>query len=1040
LIAKFGTFEQGLAERYRFEEELGRGAMGIVYRATDVRLGRPVAIKMLHPTLTNELGVARFQSEIRIAAGLHHPNIVSVHDSGESDGRLYYVMDYLGGETLRARLKREKQLSVEDALVIVEQVALGLQYAHDHGIVHRDVKPENIILAEGQARVLDFGLARALSDVDTDRLTASGLAVGTPHYLSPEQASAEKDVGPKADQYALACVLYEMLVGEPPFTGPTASSIAMRHISEQPAPLRLRRKTVPGGIERAVLRAMEKVPGDRHAGIAAFIVALHDTINDIGADDARAQPRSKFLPRALWMVAASVLTAAAVAIVSMRTDASATDMVDDGVRWLTNRSLDSARIVVLPFDKMGNAEDVANIERGIREALSRWTDVSVVELADTRMALQRIKTSSQVTSLNRAVGRSVSAGRALSGSVVSANHRITVRVELADTRAITRGRAAQASFSVLPTDDSIYAHLVSQLLFGELAAHHEAAERATRNSVAFRRYLAGHEALRTWALPRADSAFAQALRFDPQFSPAALALAQVRFWSSDDSPEIATLLARAINGTKGLTHNEVLLAHGLSAMQSGRYELACQDYRAVLRKDSVDFGAWFGLGECHRRDSVVVVDHGSATGRVFRGSAQQAFIALDRAFSLLPNVDACCATRSDALLRRVLTTNSAHVRHGVGAFPDTTRYSAYIEMLGDTVGHRPFPTRETLRSPPRGNGMAVEQQRRLFYGIAARRLARTPGNADALEEMAEAMELRGDANTLDTLARARAMSVDQSQIVRLAVHETWLRVRLSVPDDLPTLRRARAIADSLSRNVVPRSAEDAVLLASMAILSGDPGRAAVLSRRGATANQSMGLSGEVMGAAAAYLAFAAVGGPPDSLRRSEEQLVSDINNAVVESRQDAARAWLIGRAVALAYPTYRSPLLEGLDGSDYLIAAERANARGKRDAVRRILASVDRARTAMRASDMTLDALYPEAWLLASVGDSLAALRRITPALVALRASSTNALFEMGNAGALVRAISLKAALMNGMHDPLASRWVLSANALSSTARRVAAH
>jgi serine/threonine protein kinase len=275
LITKFGTFEHALAERYRFEEELGRGAMGIVYRATDVRLGRPVAIKLLHPTLTNELGVARFQSEIRIAAGLHHPNIVGVHDSGESDGRLYYVMDYLGGETLRARLKREKQLSVEDALAIVDQVALGLQHAHDHGIVHRDVKPENIILAEGQARVLDFGLARALSDVDTDRLTASGLAVGTPHYLSPEQASAEKDVGPKADQYALACVLYEMLVGEPPFTGPTASSIAMRHISEQAAPLRLRRSSTPAGVEAAVRRAMEKVPADRFSTIAAFAAAGH---------------------------------------------------------------------------------------------------------------------------------------------------------------------------------------------------------------------------------------------------------------------------------------------------------------------------------------------------------------------------------------------------------------------------------------------------------------------------------------------------------------------------------------------------------------------------------------------------------------------------------------------------------------------------------------------------------------------------------------------------------------------------------------------
>ena len=274
MIAKYGKFEYVLAEHYRFEDELGRGAMGTVYRAKDVRLGRPVAIKMLHPMLTNELGIARFQSEIRIAAGLHHPNIIGVHDSGEADGRLFYVMDYLGGETLRDRLNREKQLSVEDALGIVEQLAAGLQHAHDHGVVHRDVKPENIVLAEGRACLLDFGLARALGDVDTKRLTASGISVGTPHYLSPEQAAAEKVVGPKTDQYSLACVLYEMLAGEPPFTGPTATSIAMRHLSEEPRALRVRRHSTPRAVDTAVTRALEKVPADRFASVHEFALAM----------------------------------------------------------------------------------------------------------------------------------------------------------------------------------------------------------------------------------------------------------------------------------------------------------------------------------------------------------------------------------------------------------------------------------------------------------------------------------------------------------------------------------------------------------------------------------------------------------------------------------------------------------------------------------------------------------------------------------------------------------------------------------------------
>jgi serine/threonine protein kinase/DNA-binding transcriptional regulator YiaG len=327
VIAKYGKFEYVLAEHYRFEDELGRGAMGTVYRAQDVKLGRPVAIKMLHPMLTNELGVARFQSEIRIAAGLHHPNIIGVHDSGEADGRLFYVMDYLGGETLRDRLKREKQLSVEDAIRIVEQVAEGLQYAHDHGVIHRDVKPENILLAEGRACVVDFGLARALGDVNTERLTASGLSVGTPHYLSPEQATAEKDVGPKADQYSLACVLYEMLVGEPPFTGPTATSIAMRHISEAPTPLRVRRHTTPIGVEVAVTRAMEKVPADRFASMKEFAQACRARKTMSSVKKARSP---KTLIRRATLVSAAVVTAAVLLSVSLARSGSVSASV---VTW-----------------------------------------------------------------------------------------------------------------------------------------------------------------------------------------------------------------------------------------------------------------------------------------------------------------------------------------------------------------------------------------------------------------------------------------------------------------------------------------------------------------------------------------------------------------------------------------------------------------------------------------------------------------------------------------------------------------------------------
>jgi serine/threonine-protein kinase len=273
VIADYGSFENPLSERYRFEEELGRGSMGTVYRARDLRLGRQVAIKVLHPMLTNELGAARFQSEIRIAASLHHPSIVVVHDCGEANGYLFCVMEYLEGETLRARMQRDGQLAIDDGLSIASQIADGLQHAHARDIVHRDVKPENIILAEGRACLVDFGIARVINDAGAVRLTASGVAVGTPQYLSPEQASADRHVGIHADQYALACVLYEMLVGEPPFTGPNARVIAMRHVRDEPPRLRTRRADAPAALEAALLRGLAKGPEERFPSIREFVSA-----------------------------------------------------------------------------------------------------------------------------------------------------------------------------------------------------------------------------------------------------------------------------------------------------------------------------------------------------------------------------------------------------------------------------------------------------------------------------------------------------------------------------------------------------------------------------------------------------------------------------------------------------------------------------------------------------------------------------------------------------------------------------------------------
>jgi serine/threonine-protein kinase len=265
-----------LGDRYRVERELGAGGMATVYLARDLRHDRDVAMKVLHPELGAALGGERFLSEIKTTARLHHPHILPLLDSGTADGLLYYVMPLVTGETLRARLGREQQLPIEDALRIATEAADALGYAHTRGVIHRDIKPENILLQGGHALVADFGIALAVQHAGGQRMTQTGLSLGTPQYMSPEQAMGERTIDARSDVYALGAVLYEMLTGEPPFSGPTVQAIVAKVLSAEPERPSLVRKSVLPSVEQAVLRALAKLPADRFASAAEFAAALTD--------------------------------------------------------------------------------------------------------------------------------------------------------------------------------------------------------------------------------------------------------------------------------------------------------------------------------------------------------------------------------------------------------------------------------------------------------------------------------------------------------------------------------------------------------------------------------------------------------------------------------------------------------------------------------------------------------------------------------------------------------------------------------------------
>ena len=308
-----------LAHGYEIQRELGRGGMATVYLARDTRHDRAVAIKFLSPDLSQAFGIERFQREIAITAKLAHPNILPLHDSGESDGRLYYVMPFVSGESLRARLNRERQLPVRDAICIARGIASALEHAHAHGVVHRDIKPENILLADGKPIVADFGIARALEGSAGEQLTSTGVSIGTPAYMSPEQAAGEH-VDERADIYSLGCVLYEMLAGEPPFTGPTAQSIVAKRFANPAPDIRESRDTVDDGLAASIARALARVPADR-IQTASELGALLDRaelacVSNSGTVPSRAR---RFARRrsALWptlTTAAALVTATAVVL------------------------------------------------------------------------------------------------------------------------------------------------------------------------------------------------------------------------------------------------------------------------------------------------------------------------------------------------------------------------------------------------------------------------------------------------------------------------------------------------------------------------------------------------------------------------------------------------------------------------------------------------------------------------------------------------------------------------------------------------------
>ena len=588
--------QAGLAGRYVLERELGRGGMATVYLAHDMKHDRPVAFKVLHSELAATLGPDRFLREIKLAAGLQHPHILSVHDSGETAGRLWFTMPYIEGESLRARLQREKQLPLDEALGIAREAAEALDYAHRHGVVHRDIKPDNILLSEGHALVADFGIGRALGMAKPgDRLTDSGVVVGTPAYMAPEQAMGEA-TDARSDVYSLGIVLYEMLAGEPPFTGPTAQAVLAKRFSGDTPRLRLLRPAIPEELEQTVSRALTPVPADRFQTAAEFCQSLSTASSSAGG-----RPIIDTRPR---RIRASLLAVLGVGF-----------LLGLGVLFAWRRwqggDAGPRRIAVLPFVNLNQAEDeyfADGITDDVRGKLAALPGMQVTARSSSSQYGQTTKRPQQI-------GRELGVDYLLTGTVrweKGKGGRSRVRVSPELVQASTGSTRWQQPFEAPLIDvfrvQADIAGRVAQALDVALGAgqREQLAERPTRDLTAYDLYLRGRHAFtrRTAdGLTQARELFEQAIARDPGFARAHAGLADVYvvlpFWidlpprQTYPRAKAAALQALSLDSMLGGAHAALADIYALYEWDWPASERA---FRRALRLDpnNANTHHWYG--------------------------------------------------------------------------------------------------------------------------------------------------------------------------------------------------------------------------------------------------------------------------------------------------------------------------------------------------------------------------------------------------------------------------------------------------------------
>jgi serine/threonine protein kinase len=1018
-----------IAGRYRIERVLGQGATATVHFARDTERGTAVAIKLLRQELAKSSATERFLKEIRRTSQLQHPHILQVLDSGEHEGRPFFVLPYMEGGTLRRRLGKSNQLPFEETIGILRTVASALDYAHQKGLVHRDIKPENILFTNGQACVGDFGIARVLETVyGTDGTTSSDTIRGTWAYMSPEQAAGSREIDGRSDIYSLACVAYEMITGMQAFIGPTPEAVVAQRFAYTPRDVRAYRPSAPPAVDTALARAFAMAPADRYRSVTEFIDALDAAVSDNGPPIVVPEIITSEWSAGHGQGRVLLMSVAGIAVVSalwlafvpsppMPTDAAV---------------IDTTRIVVLPLERDSSALPAWRDDDLLQQALARYRDISLVDQFQVSDALKRrtIRTSEDAV----AIASSVGAGRFIRGSVRRLGEAWIVNASLYDR---TKGRSLYQADELLPNDlrgaSIAYARLADSLLLrGASADAVPIGSTGTRSLAAVQAFSRAQSALDEWDLAGADSGFLAATVFDPEHARASLWLAQVRAWQGLPENSWGTVAERANAIVGQLGDRERKLARALVSLAARDFRSACATYEELRRQNARDFAAWFGLGQCNRSNRRVVADPRSPSGWSFEASARQWIAAYTRAFEILPSVHRGYERGAFARLR-VLMLVGSELHRGIG--PDSAMFYARPAWINDTLALIPYPWQRVFSDAgdvyPPGHEKARMALQSEFARIASSWSAAFPNSVGAKESVAISLEIASDVAAIDTLRAARRLTRDAVKATQLAVYEVLLLAKFGIAGQASLLVRANSLADSLIDSSTGTSAPEATAIAYVAALTGRCNAAASFTARGTLPGEA-GISSGLITRGFTLLPHLAAGCYRTASSGAVRELFSAIDAATSNSRAQERRRIamiLLYRPIMLS-PDPDRTVLDSLAAwsTDSLLVAAAAIQRGDTANARSALAAVNPVNS---RRTLTPDIALARAFVALRTGDTATAIRVLDKTLADARSYDVNTLADLATGATLVHSAVLRAELALSRGDTATGRrWSVASRAL----------